>query len=119
MAKWTKVENKRGIRKRATPATSKLRSRPNVAVLILPHHMATGSRADIYSDGNGSLAFSFGETGKYAVSSLSGRAATRRISIPTKYSADIPIGTTDAVLTSDGDMLVLDMSQFSDKISTE
>jgi len=119
MAKWTKVENKRGIRKRATPATSKLRSRPNVAALILPHHMATVSRADIYSDGNGSLAFSLGETGEYAAVKASNDARAVRISIPAKYSASIPFGMNDVVLTSDGDMLVLDLSQFTETTPAE
>lgn len=114
---WTKIKKATGTgNKRAprdVPAVSRARTGSKNAVLVLPAPMVTAERCDIYSDGNGKLAFAQGRKGEYRVFKPSPNAACRAVSIPATMAHRIPYGTTDAVLTRDGDMLVLDLNQFA------
>lgn len=104
--------NRAGKEARKTPAVSRSRSGAKIASLILPSGFVTAARADIYSDGNGKIAYAFSERGEYSVYTPTAKAKTLRVSIPKSVAGHIPYGTTDAVLTADGDMWVLDVSQF-------
>lgn len=116
MTKWTKVKPTSNIKGRAARScfgVQRNRSGSKVASLIVPANVPTGERASVYSDGNGRLAFSTKDTGEYKVGNTAKGAKARKITIPGQYADLIPYGTRDAEVTFDGDMMVLDLSQFS------
>jgi len=78
--------------------------------------MATAKRADIFSDGNGRLAFSFATDGGYSVITPAKSSLCSHITIPAKFADRIPFGVTDVVLTRDGDLLVLDLAQLDSRV---
>lgn len=80
------------------------------AILLVPEGKTTGMRATVYSDGNGKLAFSFGDQGDFAVFRPSKSAKSHAVTIPATHNSRIPFGTTDVTLTQDGDMWVLDLN---------
>lgn len=113
MTKWTKIKPKNTINGRAprtTPGVARSRSGSRAAKVILPPNYVFGERADVYSDGNGKLAFSMGERGAYVVAKSNNSRLARTIIIPSGYAHLIPYGTMDCELTRDGDMWVLDTS---------
>lgn len=111
---WTKVKKHKSAKreKRVVPAVSRIRSGNRQASLILPQGMATAAAADIYSDGNGKLAFAFSDKGAYKVFRRNRTSVSDAICIPLQFADLFPFGTNDAALTPDGDMLVLDSAQF-------
>lgn len=115
MTTWTKIEkNRPSVRKERTlPAVTRSRTGARSATIVLPKsHALNANAADVYSDGNGKLAFAPRVGGKFKVQSYKGNAL-QRVSIPIQFAPRIPFGTTDAALTADGDMIVLDLDQFS------
>ena len=114
---WTKItksSNRRsfGRAAREVPAVMRARTGAKRACLVMPSHLVSAARANIYSDGNGKLAYSFDDRGEYNVHLSSRNSKSFRLSVPYNLYDRIPYGTTDAVLTRDGDMWVLDLSQF-------
>lgn len=97
---------------REVPAVSRLRTGYRSAMLIMPAGFVTAKRADIYSDGNGKTAYAFNDGGEYAVYAPTRGSNCVKVVIHPSLTDRIPYGTTDAVLTRDGDMWVLDVSQF-------
>jgi hypothetical protein len=111
---WTKLSKETslsGREPRTKPAVSRTRTGGKAATLILPKSYVNGPRANVYSDGNGKLAFALGEKGEFAVWTNGGKTSTSKVTIPTRFADRIPYGVTDVSLTIDGDMLVLDLSQ--------
>ena len=109
---WNKISPMRGLAgpaKRTSFGVFRNKAGHQAAALIIPETAATAPRASIYSDGNGKIAFSFGEKGDLKVCGTKG---ARRVSIPKQLSHLIPFGTRDADLTDEGGMLVLDTKQF-------
>jgi hypothetical protein len=111
---WTKIKSdargKAGRLGRTQPAIQRHPSGNKQARLILPCGMMEKGRANIYSDGNGKLAFSASIDGEYAVRQNSKGSKSLQISIPQCISAGIPFGTHNVDLGRDGDMLVLDLA---------
>lgn len=108
MTQWTKVAVRGRREPRASPAVSRNRTGARVATMILPGSMGPfPNRADLYSDGNGKLAFALGDEGAASVR-MSGRTA--RITIPAQFADRIPYGTKDVSLVRDGDMFVLNLN---------
>ncbi len=110
---WKKVEKKRlGRAKpaRTSFAVSRGRSGHQAASLVIPADAVSGPRANIYSDGNGKLAFHMGESGSFAVSITGPKARSRKIAIPSTHAHRIPFGTTEVSMQREGDMWVLDLS---------
>lgn len=108
---WTRVTSlkvAKGREKRASFGVTRGRTGFQAAQLIIPDGATPAPRATVYSDGNGKIAFSFGEKGDFK---LSGKT-TKRVAIPRQLAHLIPFGTHDAVLSNDGGMLVLDTKQF-------
>jgi hypothetical protein len=106
---WTKVTPSRASKpKRASFGVSRGRSGFQAATLIIPTTATVGPRASIYSDGNGKIAFAFGDKGELKVSV---QKSSRKIAIPKQLSHLIPFGTRDVNMTDDGGMLVLDTAQ--------
>lgn len=119
MNNWTMIEKKTGFtgrKSRTTPAVSK--PKRGTCVLLVPDTTTTFKRANIYTDGNGKLAFHFCDGGKYSVNRCSKVSKQLQITIPSAFTARIPSGTTDARLTRDGDFYVLDLSQFAAAVIT-
>ncbi len=107
---WTKVKKNTAAR----PARSEFgvrrdRSGTQQAKLLIPGSAMRSGTAEIYSDGNGKLAFLIADKGSRKIAAT-GKSGV--LSIPLNLSHLIPFGTRDAVLTADGDMLVLDTAQF-------
>ncbi len=114
---WTKITKSSNRRRfvragREVPAVMRNRTGTKSACLVMPPHLVSAAQVNIYSDGNGKLAYSFDDRGEYKVRLLSSASKSVRLSVPYNLSDRIPYGTTDAVLTRDGDMWVLDLSQF-------
>lgn len=113
MTAWTKIKKydgrtSFGRAKRTSPAV--VRGSKGNASLVLPEGMVDATRADIFSDGNGRLGFTFGHEGAYAARRANQSSRALRVSIPVKFAERIPMGTTDVVLTNDGPVTVLDLS---------
>lgn len=117
---WTKITNSRGMgiarASRDVPAVMRGRTGAKAAYLVMPSHLVSAARANIYSDGNGKLAYSFDDRGEYKVNLFSRNSKSVKLSVPYNLSDRIPYGTTDAVLTRDSDMWVLDLSQFDGRV---
>ena len=113
---WKKIKrtyNLKGRDARSTFAVTRPPSGHRNAALLVPAVHAVSPRADIFSDGNGRLAFSFTPHGTYAVSGAgTSPGGARRITIPADYAERVPYGTTEAQIVEDGGMLVLDLRQF-------
>lgn len=118
MTTWKMIEKHGGRRQhrrdmeRTTPAVQR-NFGAKASHLIIPVGMTAFKSANIYSDGNGRLAFHFCEGGAYRIASCGPVSKCLRVTIPSAHTSRIPAGTTDAVLTRDGDMHVLDTAQFS------
>lgn len=114
---WTKVEKTRrglgaGMAPRTSFAVRRGRTGHQAATFIIPEGEVHGSRASIYSDGNGKLAFRISDKGDF--SAFKGKnQRVAQVSIPARMASRIPFGTHDAEVTRDGDMLVLDLTQFA------
>lgn len=110
---WKEVTPNRGHarEKRSVPAVTRVSTNPSVAYVSLPQGMTGDGRATIYTDGD-RLAYKIGARGTYKVYRASSNSC-HRVAVPSQYADRIPFGTTDAVLTSEGGMYVLDLSQFS------
>jgi hypothetical protein len=119
MTKWTKVKPTRGGY--GTPARSQFAvQRPissgGAASFIIPEQWAAlGSKASVYSDGNGKLAFSIGDTGEYVVGKSGPQSRAKKVTIPSAFTPRLPYGTTDCRVEFDGSLIVLDLSQFGDR----
>ena len=109
---WTKVTPKRavGAPARTVPAVQRPINDNGVASAIFPDGWAHGPRCDVYSDGNGRLAFKFGERGEYKVGTSGPKSRAKLVTIPSQFRARIPYGTTDVMMTSEGGMYVLDLN---------
>lgn len=110
---WKKIDKYTPIsprEARTSFAVARGRSGHQAATLIVPGDMVSAERANIYSDGNGKLAFHMCEGGAFKVSMTSPAAKTRKIAIPADKASRIPFGTTDVQMTRDGDMWVLDLN---------
>ena len=112
--KLTKSDGRKCVARaaREVPAVSRPRTGHKSAALIMPAGFVTAKRADIYSDGNGKTAYAFNDGGEYAVYATTRGSKCVKVVIHSSLTDRIPYGTTDAVLTRDGDMWVLDVSQF-------
>jgi hypothetical protein len=86
------------------------------AWLIVPDSIEVGPYVTPLTDGNGRLGFRSGDKGRYKVGTPggSGSYASRRITIPSEFKDKFPKGTTPAKVTEEGDILVLDLSQFAE-----
>lgn len=118
MPAWTKVKPVKTITgrdPRKTFGVRRNRSGSRSAALLLPSHIEVpeNARASVYSDGNGRIAFAVGASGEYKVIRAKGAEKSSKLTIPSQYAERIPYGTRDAEVTFDGDMMVLDLSQFS------
>jgi hypothetical protein len=114
MATWKKITRKRfaGKASRTEFAVSRSRTGTQNATLIIPGCAGIeDERANVYSDGNGKLAFHFAGDGVFKVTKGSSAATSCRVSIPKDYAERIPFGVNDVSLTRDGDMYVLDLTQ--------
>lgn len=112
---WTKVTKHEGRGgHRALARTVPAVQRPTCgssSSLVLPSGMIRGKFCDIYSDGNGRLAFRMGAKGEYAVRAHGGNGSrSGGVTIPSMFASRIPFGTTDVTLEDDGGMLVLDLN---------
>ena len=114
---WTKI-NKRdnvtgniGRGPRTTYAVR--RNKKAQPFFIIPKDARPGQRADIFSDGNGKLAYVFSSQGDYKVMQPRKGGAYYSVTIPTQYSHLIPEGTTDVSVYTESGMTVLDLSQIS------
>lgn len=105
---WIKHEPPKKPARRTQPAIRRRSTGPD-ALLVLPHEMITGPRADVFSDGD-RLGFKLGETGDYPVQTNNPRAATRALRIPGKFAALVPVGTTEIALSHEDGMLVLNLA---------
>jgi hypothetical protein len=113
---WTKVKKPTsltGKEPRATFAVVRNRSGHRGAMLLIPARAKSGDKATIYSDGNGKLAFAFGDKGDYSVFRRGPTATSYAVTIPSQHQDRIPFGVTEVSLAKDGDMLVLDLSTLS------
>lgn len=117
MSKWTKLVSGKhcGRSRRDTFAVRRNGAGSRIAYLVIPAKYHAGAAASIYTDGNGKLAFEFGETGEYVVRKPSGAASISLTVIPSEFAEHIPFGTTEANVVRDGDMLILDLKQFAAK----
>lgn len=115
MTAWTKVTKNSGKgagRRPARTTPAVVRYKGGNAHLVLPAGYTDAKAADVFSDGNGKLGFTFSNDGDYSIHKPSKSATTSRLGIPTRFKDRIPLGTTDVVLTADGVVTVLDLSQF-------
>lgn len=108
--KWELVVKRRGVNGRKTPAVTRVKGGHKVAFLSLPVEYVAGPRADILSDGNGSLAFRLSDRGAFSVYRPNACSTISRVAIPASWAPRIPFGTTDVHLERDGDLLVLDLN---------
>lgn len=110
---WTRITSNKGKpvgrAKRTAFGVARGRTGFQSAKLIIPEGATAAPRASVYSDGNGKIAFSFGDKGDLKVSGQT----TRSVSIPKQLAHMIPFGTRDVSLTEDGGMLILDTKQFA------
>lgn len=112
---WSKIEKPKtfnGMRPlRESPAVYR-GAKSGAAFLVVPQGVTDAKSADIYTDGNGKLAFKLGDKGAYTVNRVSKASKATRITIPKQYAGRVPYGTTACTLSQDGGMLVLDLNQF-------
>jgi hypothetical protein len=110
---WTRVTSLKSVNgrrpKRDGYGVRRARTSTQTAHLIIPEGATTASHATVYSDGNGKIAFSFGDKGDFRM----GGKTTRHVTIPKQLSHMIPFGTRDVALIADGGMLILDTKQFA------
>lgn len=118
MTDWTPINSKSGKQKRQTPAVYRGQGQSQAAQIIFPEKLHGGAvGVDVFTDGNGRIAFRLNNGGSRKVWARSANASDRVATIPAEFRDRIPFGLTDVHLDRDGDMLVLDLSQFdrSDK----
>ena len=113
---WTKVINIRGRDARKSFAVCNIKSGP--VLLVIPQNAITTQKVDIFESGT-RLAFKPTENGEFSVFHTPKGAKSKRVTIPRHLKAHFPIGTTNAEMTRDGDMWVLDMAQFSDAVAAQ
>lgn len=112
---WTRVKVTRGGRvapKRTTFGVSRLRTGTQSATLLIPSDAVRGEFVSVYTDGNGKIAFAFGDKGDRRIYRPNKASHLRAATIPLHLASLIPFGTRDAAVYTDGDMLVLDTAQF-------
>lgn len=113
MTTWTKLSKARhttkGRDKKLTPVVRRYAS--GDSKLCVPSGTTPFSSVNIYSDGNGRLAFHFCDGGEYAVFKSNKTSLQQMIQIPAEFVGRLPFGTTDVTLTREGDFYVLDLNQ--------
>lgn len=112
---WTKVKkcagSPAGRPARTRPAVRRLKSDPRGVALIFPAEFMPEPTCNVYSDGNGKLAFEPALGGTYKVSKDFGALSRcRRVAIPSIFADRIPFGTTEVTLARDGHLHVLDLN---------
>ena len=113
---WTKVKkftgrNNFSAKKARTKfGVARRRSGSCSAFLIVPHSENVSGAADVYSDGNGRLAFRFHDAGEYRVRKDTAGGKAMSVIIPSTHSHNIPFGTRDVEVERDGDMVVLNLA---------
>jgi hypothetical protein len=105
---WTKVDKKKGADQRQSFAVVRW---SNAAALIVPGCAVVGERADVYVDGN-RIGYRIGDSGEFSVSVANKASVAKRVTIPSRFVGMVPEGTTDATVTMEGGMIVLDLDQF-------
>lgn len=113
MTKWTKITSTFGVPKKKNPSVMRHRSGAKQAFLTIPKDFTDADRVNIYSDGNGKLAFDFTNEGERSIFRVGGKSHRCRVFIPSSHSGLIPYGTTDAVLTEENGLHILDTAQFN------
>lgn len=113
---WKKItkqvgrKNIGGSELRKTPAT--FRPKKGGAHLVLPAGATDAIAADVFSDGNGKLAYVFADKGEYKLRKAGPKSKARIVTIPNSFAKRIPYGTTDVTLYTEAGMTILDLSQF-------
>lgn len=111
---WTALKPNRAIKTRETFATQRNKTLPRVAVLVIPEHAVTEQRVDISVDHDGlRLGFKFSPTGGFVCRRSNPKARAMHATIPVQFVDFIPLGTTEANVTYEGGMIVLDLTQFA------
>jgi hypothetical protein len=110
---WTKIIGDRrplsGRERRSSPCVSRSPKRPDMAYMMLPADMVSHSRASIYSDSRGRIAFLFCADGEYSVRPTSRTSSTVKVTIPKVLAHLIPMGLHDVTLERDAEgFLILD-----------
>ena len=115
---WTTLKPKCGGTERKTFAVRRGKTSPRTAVFVVPPGAASGMRVNISVDHSGRrLGFTFSPTGSFVHYRSYQRTKTGFVSIPAQFVAFIPLGTTEASVTYEGDMIVLDLTQFADAVA--
>lgn len=113
MTKWTKIPSVHGKPRKKNPSVMRTRTGAQTAFLNVPNDFTGAEYFNVYSDGNGKLAFDFTHAGERLIFRVGGKSHQSRMVIPSSHAAMIPFGTTDAVLTVENGLHVLDTAQFN------
>lgn len=79
--------------------------------LIVPHGATEFDRANMYVDGS-RISFEFCADGQRKIAASARTSKYRKMHIPSRLFPSLDFGTTDCVVTRDGNLLVIDLAQF-------
>lgn len=113
MTTWTKVNRRTNFKGRDPRKTFGVSNMNGNLRFLVPEGQTHANAANIFTDGNGRIAYQFSDDGTYKAYKAKNGQRQKTFTIPSEYADRIPAGTRDAKVERDGEMFVLDLSQFS------